>query len=160
MKVITSIVFLLFIAMTFSSWAEPESCEHSATEFNCVKYLKNYDGDTITFNIPNVHPVIGKKVSVRVNGVDTAEVRTKDQCEKDSARAARKLVKNLLKRAQRIDLKNVERGKYFRIVADVIVDGKNLKDILISNRLAYSYDGSKKPKTNWCEMGRLPAQDH
>jgi hypothetical protein len=28
--------------------------------------IRNYDADTITFDIPNVHPLIGDKISVRV----------------------------------------------------------------------------------------------
>ena len=137
---------------------DSSSCLHSDVRFNCVKYLKNYDGDTISFDIPNIHPLIGKKVSVRVSGIDTAEVRTSDQCEKVAARSARKLVTNLLKNAKRVDLNNVTRGKYFRIVADVILDGRNLKDILIQNRLAYAYDGGKKRKPDWCQLGRVPAE--
>jgi len=36
------------------------------------------------------------------------------------------MVADILKDAERIDLKNMERGKYFRIAADVIVDGESL----------------------------------
>jgi micrococcal nuclease len=94
---------------------------------------------------------------VRVNGIDTPEVRTKDQCEKDKARTARKLVKNVLSRAKRIDLKNIQRGKYFRVVADVVADGQSVKDLLIKNELARSYDGGTKSKRSWCEPERATA---
>lgn len=103
-------------------------------------------------DIPAVHPLIGKKVSVRVNGVDTAEIKTKDSCEKQASRTARRLAKNLLKNAKRIDLENVKRGKYFRIVADVRVDGKLLSELLIKNKLAVAYSGGTKQKVNWCQM--------
>ncbi len=154
------IAFLIFLTLAFllSLLAEGSpSCQHTTERFNCVKYVKNYDGDTITFNIPDVHPIIGKKISIRVNGIDTAEVRTKDECEKKAGRTARKLVTNLLKNAKRIDLDNVSRGKYFRIVADVIVDGRDLKSILLKQQLAYSYNGGKKERPNWCQLRRLPA---
>ena len=49
-----------------------------------------------------------------------------------------------MKNAKRIDLRQVERGKYFRIVADVILDGKSLSEILLKNSLTTSYDGGKK----------------
>jgi hypothetical protein len=42
----------------------------------------------------------------------------------------------------------LERGKYFRIAADVIVDGENLADLLIEAGMAVRYDGGKKTK-NW-----------
>ena len=133
-----------------------EDCVHTATQFNCVKYVKNYDADTITFDIPNVHPLIGKKISVRVRHVDTPEIRGKLPCEKDSARNAKRLVENLLRRAKRIDLKNVDKDKYFRILADVSIDGADLKDYLLKNNLAYRYEGGTKEKIDWCK--RVPAQ--
>jgi micrococcal nuclease len=56
------------------------------------------------------------------------------------------LVNSLLKNAKVIELKNMKRGKYFRIVADVYYDGKNLAEILIKNKLAVKYDGGTKTK--------------
>ncbi len=111
MKWIIISIFLLQSAPI--AFAGNKECKHSATELNCAKYINNYDGDTISFNIPNTHPIIGKKVSIRLNGVDTPELKTKDQCEKQAARRAKKLTKSLLKRANSIKLKNIRRGKYF-----------------------------------------------
>ena len=48
------------------------------------------------------------------------------------------------------DNKKVKTGKYFRIVADVMVDGESLADELIEVGMAVSYDGGKKVK-DWCE---------
>lgn len=131
---------------------EASSCQHDANTFRCVKYLKNYDGDTITVEIPDVHPFFGHRISVRVNGIDTAEVRTKDKCEKQASRTARRLVESQLRQAKRIDLVNIERDKYFRVLANVMVDGNSLKDLLLKNRLAVAYDGGTKKKVNWCQM--------
>ncbi|MFN9066796.1 MAG: thermonuclease family protein [Bdellovibrionales bacterium] len=131
------------------------SCAHTQNSFNCVEFLRNYDGDTLTVNIPNVHPLIGNKISVRVNGIDAPEKRGVKPCEKDRARTAQKLVQSLLKSAQRIDLRNVQRDKYFRILAEVWVDDLSIAEILIKNGLALPYDGGTKSlDVNWC---RLPA---
>ena len=107
---------------SLTAYAKNEDCKHTANELNCAKYIKNYDGDTISFNIPNTHPIIGNNISIRLNGIDTPEIRTKNLCEKKAARSAKKLIKSLLKRAKTIKLKNVKRGKYFRLVADVSFD--------------------------------------
>ena len=115
-----------------------------------VVYVRNYDGDTITFNLPGLHPIIGEKVSIRVNGIDSPEIRGKCEQEKYSAKQARELVADILMDAERIDLKNIERGKYFRIAADVFVDGESLADILIEAGMAVRYDGGTKTK-DWCE---------
>lgn len=45
----------------------------------------------------------------------------------------------------------MDRGKYFRIVADVYLDGKNLGDILVKEDHAVAYDGGTKTK-DWCEL--------
>lgn len=132
-----------------------ENCNHDATTFRCVKYIRNYDADTITFDIPNVHPLIGNKISVRVRHIDTPEIKGKLPCEKDAARTAKKLIENQLRNAQRVDLENVDKDKYFRILADVIVDGRSLKETLFKNNLAYKYEGGTKQKINWCN--RMPA---
>lgn len=124
-----------------------------------MKYIKNYDADTITVDIPGLHPLIGKKMNIRVRGVDTPEIRTKNKCEKEKGRHAKKLVKSLLKKAKRIDLVNIERGKYFRIVADVVLDGKNLTSYLVKNGLGYPYDGGTKKKVNWCKSLKALAKD-
>ncbi len=154
-----SVVFLLLfsVAQAFGA-ANSDSCQHESSAFKCVKVLKNYDGDTLTVDIPHMHPLFGKAVSVRIAGIDTPEVKTKDQCEKAAGRAARNLVESLLKNAQRVDLLNVQRDKYFRVLADVTVDGVLIKDILLKNKLAYSYDGGTKKQVNWCSLNRQPAQ--
>jgi micrococcal nuclease len=144
------ILFILAFALA-------SDCKHDANNFRCVKVLKNYDGDTITVSIPDVHPLLGEKISVRIRGIDTAEVKGKTPCEKDAARVARNLVESLTKNAKVIDLQNIDRDKYFRILADVMVDGKSVKDILIKNQLAVAYDGGTKEKVNWCDSLRKPA---
>ena len=158
-KKIFVISFLLLGNTTYSSNSlkNVDSCQHSETIFRCVKYLKNYDGDTLTFNIPGVHPLLGKKISVRVAHLDTAEIRGKQPCEKQAARTAQRLMESLLKNAKQIDLVNVQRDKYFRVLADVMVDGKSVKELLMKNNLAYGYEGGTKQKVDWCKVMRLPA---
>ena len=119
-------------------------------DYEEVIYVRNYDGDTITFNLPNLHPIIGNKIAIRVNGIDTPEIRGKCDKEKYDAEQAKGMVEEFLKDAERIDLKNMERGKYFRIVADVYADGENLAEALIDSGMAVRYDGGKK-NARWCE---------
>lgn len=145
--------------MFIAFYTDASDCKHDDSTFRCVEYVRNYDADTITFNVPGVHPIIGNKINVRVSGIDTPEVRTKNSCEKDKARNAKKLVANLLKNAKRIDLVNVKRDKYFRINADVVIDGKALSHYLLKNGLAYAYDGGTKPKVDWCKAVRKTASE-
>ena len=119
-------------------------------DYEGAVYVRNYDGDTITFNLPGLHPIIGEKISIRVNGLDTPEIKGKCEKEKYDAKQAKEMVADILKDAEQITLRNMERGKYFRIAADVIADGENLGDILVEAGMAVRYDGGKKNK-NWCE---------
>jgi len=127
-------------------------CTHDADVFRCVQFISNHDGDTITVEIPDVHPLLGHKAKIRMRGIDTAEVSTKNSCEKNAAGKARDLVEKRLKSASSIELRNVGKDKYFRVLADVYVDGKNLSQELIQEKLAYSYDGGKKQAPDWCEI--------
>ena len=119
-------------------------------DFEGAVYIRNYDGDTITFNLPGLHPIIGEKISIRVNGIDTPEIKGKCEKEKYDAKQAKEMVADILKDAEQIVLKNMERGKYFRIAADVVVDGESLADLLVEAGVAVPYGGGKKTK-KWCE---------
>ena len=150
---------LLFLLWPTASPASTLSCTHDNKNFHCVKYIRNYDADTVTFDIPHIHPLIGKNINIRVRGVDTPEIKTKNSCEKKRALLAKERVASLLKNAKRIDLKNITRGKYFRIVADIQIDGKSLADYLLSRDLAYAYDGGRKKKVDWCRPQRGVASE-
>jgi len=110
------------------------------------KYIRNYDADTITVNIDDWPAIIGQKISIRVNGIDTPEMSGGNDYSKQLARQAQKFVEALMKSSKVIILKHPQRGKYFRIVADVEIDGKDLGKMLICCGYAKSYDGkSKRP---------------
>ena len=142
------LTFLL--ALTFLiSFSTTVNAKQSFGDYEGAIYVRNYDGDTITFNLPNLHPIIGKKIRVRLNGIDTPEIKGKCDKEKYDAEQAREMVGDILKGAEKITLKNMQRGNYFRIASDVIVDGESLADMLIEAGMAVRYDGGKKAY-KWC----------
>lgn len=126
------------------------NCRHSPTAFNCVEYLRNYDGDTITVNIPEVPVLIGDEITVRVNGIDAPEIEGRNACERKAAVLAQRAVEKILQEARRIDLRNVKRDKYFRVLADIYADGDLLSEYLLKHKLAVPYDGGHKEKVDWC----------
>ena len=73
-------------------------------------------------------------------------MREKFQKEKTLAQGAKQFSVTQLRKAKRIELRNMKRGKYFRIVADVYVDGKSLGGMLIDHKLAVVYDGGRTAK--------------
>ena len=108
-----------------------------------------YDGDTFRAYIDSEHPIIGNNISIRVKGIDTPEIKSSCLKEKQLARKAKEMTVYMLRGANNIELKNIDRGKYFRILADVEVDGISLAKTLLDNNLAVKYDGGKKTH-DWC----------
>lgn len=114
-----------------------------------VVYLRNYDGDTLTVDLPGLHPLIGKDVPVRINGINTPEIKGRCDHERQLASQAKRVVANVLSRAKRIVLVDVGRDKYFRIDAFVVADGIDVGAELIRRGLAVPYDGGTKTNP-WC----------
>ena len=72
------IAFLILLFLLLPSYSLAESYG----DYQGAVYVRNYDGDTVTFNLPNLHPIIGENISIRVNSIDTPEINGK--CEKIS----------------------------------------------------------------------------
>lgn len=140
-------IFILLITIILPNYIF--SAESYGSAF-VSKIISIYDGDTFKVNIDGYPAIVGEKMAVRVNGIDTPEIKGKCLKEKELALKAKQLVVSLFENAQSIELRNMQRGKYFRIVADVYVDGQSLSEYLILNHVAVLYDGGTKIK-NWCE---------
>jgi endonuclease YncB( thermonuclease family) len=103
-----------------------------------------YDGDTFRANIKGFPPVIGEHMPIRINGIDTPELRGKCEKEKQLARLAKQFTVERLRAAKSVVLKNIKRGKYFRLIADVYLDGVSLGEQLIKQGHAVKYIGKAK----------------
>ena len=79
-----------------------------------------------------------------MNGIDTPEMRDKRPHIKKIAQKAKQFAVELLRSGDPVELRNMKRGKYFRIVADVYIGGRSLGEELIRAGLAKPYDGGKK----------------
>ena len=107
------------------------------------------DGDTFRVDIRGWPAVAGENIPVRVYGVDTPEIRGQCDEEKERAVQAREYVEDLLFQAQRIELYNLKRDKYFRLAAYVDIDGLDLTSALIEAGHGRPYSGGTR--LGWCE---------
>lgn len=114
-----------------------------------VKVDSVYDGDTFTVTIPKWPKIAGDHIGIRVLGVDTPEIHGSCPEEILLARKAKQFTITFLQSGP-ITLKNTSRDKYFRIDADVYVNGKSLSQELIAAQLGYAYDGGTK--SSWCPV--------
>jgi len=142
-------VVLILSIFHITLYAESLSSKNYGSVF-VSEVTSIYDGDTFRANIQEYPEIVGYRIGIRIRGIDTPEMRGKCQKEKTLARKAKQFSVEKLRAAKKIELRNMKRGKYFRIVADVYVDGKSLGSMLIDHELAVLYDGGRKAK-DWCQ---------
>jgi endonuclease YncB( thermonuclease family) len=109
------------------------------------KVIKVYDGDTITIAtiLPNTTDKTVYRFSVRLLGIDSAEIKGSTFAEKECAIKAREaLAKQIM--GKMVSLKNVSLEKYGRILADVYCNNVHINQWMIDNGLAVAYDGGTK----------------
>ena len=141
MKKIVSLVLL------FSLCCLAYSVEKTYGNVVITKVVSVYDGDTFTAAIDTYPAIVGDRINIRVSGIDTPEMRGKSATEKVLARKAKAEAKKILTTGKVVELRNIRRDKYFRILAEVYVDGKSLAKYLINKGLAVPYEGGTK--INW-----------
>ena len=111
-------------------------------EYAC-KVLRVVDGDTIDVNI-DLGFNIWHRGRVRMAGIDTPESRTRNLEEKKLGLASKARLKELLK-GQKVSIQcTKEKGKFGRILADVMVGDTNINKQLMAEGHAREYQGGKK----------------
>ena len=110
------------------------------------KVIKVYDGDTITiaakldFHTESA-PVY--RFSVRLNGIDTPEMKGGSVHEKELAIIARDALSAKVM-GKIVNLRNTTLEKYGRLLSDVFLEDENINEWMISQKYAVAYDGGKK----------------
>ena len=106
--------------------------------------IKVYDGDTITIasKMPYENSPLFR-FQVRLNGIDTPEIKSKNENEKQLAKNARDSLGKLIMH-KIITLQNVKNEKYGRILADVYLDDLHINQWMIDQHFAVAYDGKTK----------------
>ena len=138
---------LNFTAVSGTQWKDTVPFVAPVSGGVCIKV---YDGDTITVasRLPwRESPLY--RFSVRLNGIDTPEIKGANDAEKRVAVKAREALKLKILDRQ-VTLKNVTTEKYGRLLADVHCDGVHLNQWMIEQRYAVVYDGgTKNSPANW-----------
>ena len=108
--------------------------------------IKVYDGDTITIasKLPYENSPL-YRLSVRLNGIDTPEIKGKTLDEKQAAKNARDSLSQLILNKY-VRIENIQSEKYGRILADVFIGDTNINEWMVSERYALKYDGGKKQR--------------
>ncbi len=105
------------------------------------------DGDTIRVRA-RIWLGTDVELLVRIDGIDTPELRGKCPREKALAARARALTESLVAGGA-VRLRDVRYGKYAgRVVARVMVEGADIADLLLAAGLAHVYAGGAREP--WC----------
>ena len=110
------------------------------------------DGDTVAFQADFLPAPLKKELSIRVFGVDTPEKGHRAQCLSEAQRgeAASAFTKAQINASSNRQIVLMDWDKYGgRVLGDVVLDGKSLRQLLIANGLAREYYG--EAKTSWCQ---------
>jgi len=107
-----------------------------------AKYLGNYDGDTVTFEV-DLGFKIKHTIKVRIRGINTPELRTQDPELFKKAVKAKEYVEDVLSNEPIIIIRTLKdrTEKYGRYLADILYGpgSKNLGLELMHEQLATSY---------------------
>lgn len=137
--------FFLYLALLAPQFVN--AAVYGAVTVSAIRTI--YDGDSFKVDIDHWPAIVGESISVRVKGVDTPELRGKCQAVKLAARAAKQYTVSMLRAGKVIELRALERDKYFRLLAEVWIDGVSLGESLIRSGHAVPYHGGPKPV--WCK---------
>ena len=109
------------------------------------------DGDTVAFQANFLPEPLKKELSVRVFGVDTPEKGHRALCPSEAARgeAATAFTKAQINASTKRQVVLMAWDKYGgRVLGDILLDGKSLRQMLIQNGFAREYYG--EAKQSWC----------
>ena len=111
-----------------------------------VKIRRIVDGDTIDVDIDLGFNMILSKQRIRLYGIDTPESRTRDKEEKFYGKLSAKFLKEQCKNSSEIFLKTYldKKGKFGRILGELIVEGVNINKMMIEKYMAVEYHGQSK----------------
>tara|TARA_R100001082_G_scaffold101102_1_gene70535 strand:+ start:836 stop:1264 length:429 start_codon:yes stop_codon:yes gene_type:complete len=114
-------------------------------EYAC-KVERVVDGDTIDV-VLDLGFDIQYKSRVRLYGIDTPESRTRDRDEKARGKMAGAFLKEAIEKGEKVVIQTKlkdSRGKFGRVLGDVVVDEVNINKSMIENNYAVAYHGQSK----------------
>ena len=114
-------------------------------EYGCT-VTRVVDGDTIDVILDLGFSVL-HKCRVRLYGIDTPESRTRNKDEKARGKLAAKFLEDSINNGKQIVLRSKlkdSKGKYGRVLGEVIVDNININELMVKRYLAVKYYGQSK----------------
>ena len=146
MKTVITAVAMYFMMLAAAVAKTPAGVTYDTT------IIRVSDGDTIVISAPYLPAPLKPQLAVRIFGVDTPEKGHRAQCPQEAARGeqASAWTRDLVKSGRQFQVTLYSWDKFGgRVLGDILVDGKSVRQGLIAAGLAREYYGDKKK--SWCE---------
>ena len=143
--IIASVITLLAMIGSVQAQRQPQGVTYPA------EIVRINDGDTVVIAAPFLPAPLKPELSVRIFGVDTPEKGHRAQCPQENARgqAATEFTKAQIANSRQRQVTLYSWDKFGgRVLGDIILDGRSLRQGLIANGFAREYFG--EAKTSWC----------
>ena len=104
------------------------------------------DGDTVDVVLDLGFDILYKS-RVRLYGIDTPESRTRNKDEKARGKMATAYLKQAISNGDKVVIQTKlkdSRGKFGRVLGDVVIDGLNINQTMVENNYAVKYYGQSK----------------
>jgi len=111
------------------------------------KVTRAIDGDTVEMQVTFLPTELSNKLYVRIWGIDTPEKgwRAHSVHEQELGTKASEFTKNTIANAKEIRVSIIAWDKFGgRVLGDLIIDGKSLRQLLLDHGFAREYYGDKK----------------
>lgn len=124
---------------------EFKELNHFYPDIKRGRVIKVYDGDSITIaaRVPKLKKSIIYKFNIRLNRIDTPEIKSKNNIEKEYGLRIRDYLSERIMNKM-VNLKIINTDKYGRYLAEVYYKKENINDWLLNNHFAVNYDGGRK----------------
>jgi len=143
MRILTGLLFVLI----FSS---PAMGQTDFGAYGGATFIAVKDTKTIVVDLLEYPALIGERIAVRINRINTPSLKGKCKKESQLAVKAKKFMTKAFQDAEVVDLENIKRGIYFQLVADVLINDENFVIRLIEKGFAVR-TSKKKKAHNWCK---------
>ena len=138
-------IMSFFVASSAFAQKQPQGVTYDA------QIVRVNDGDTVVIAAPFLPAPLKQELAVRIYGVDTPEKGFRAKCASEDQRgqAATTFTKNAVNQSQKRQVVLYDWDKFGgRVLGDIILDGKSLRQGLIANGFAREYFGDAKQ--SWC----------
>lgn len=115
-----------------------------------AEFVRAVEANVMIFNLAGLHPLVGEQIPVRLRGIDVPRINAGCAKEREAAVKAREIVSWLLTQSRTITLKKVGRDNRFRITAVVLVDNKDIRDVLLKKGIA-EWRSARQKRRDWCQ---------